>query len=337
MTIYTKSVTSNVSNIFSLKKSDFHILNHYGKHGPVFRNNVNLTQELSRRHTSRQIDILFDQGYLHLIKSHRYRNKNKFTKLYGLSIKGFIASLHEKNIQDNYFFKKYLSLFPDELKSPVKKFLSLSIAEFILYHKSIGLKIDNIYDMPKYIKEIIYDYDLITNKDDVKKFKKINDDFSVIDEIRDIITDMRSDEPNEPDEPNEYHISSSGLDTENSFIEGMITDGLNEDMRHDYNRDYYYPRESIKCEFLMNFWPYIIDEIGKETDLESHLDGVSEKSPPFGLTSYEENIQEFYKKKQFAIMTQWLKRKLNFEPTISWSFTPEELHSGNIFKKINTT
>ncbi|PHY08326.1 MAG: hypothetical protein CK527_06980, partial [Nitrosarchaeum sp.] len=62
----------------------------------------------------------------------------------------------------------------------------------------------------------------------------------------------------------------------------------------------------------------------------------SEKSPPFGLTSYEENIQEFYKKKQFAIMTQWLKRKLNFTPTISWSFTPEEFHSGNIFKKINT-
>lgn len=333
MTIYTKTVTSNVSDIFSLKKSDFHILNHYGEYGPGFRNNVNLTQELSRRHTARQIDALFDQGYLHLIKSNKYRNSDKFTKLYGLSIKGFFASLNEKNIQDNYFFKKYLSFCPEELKKPVKSFLSLCIAEFILYHKSIGLKIGNIHDMSKYVKEIIYDYDLITNKDDVKKFKKINDDFSVIDEIRDIITDMRS---GEPDEPNEYHISSSGLDTENSFIESMITDRLNEDMRHDYNRDYYYPRESIKYEFLINFWPYVIDEIGKGTNLKSELNDVSEKSPPFGLTSYEENIQEFYKKKQFAIMTQWLKRKLNFTPTISWSFTPEEFHSGNIFKKINT-
>ncbi len=333
MTIYTKSVTSNVSDIFSLKKSEFHILNHYGEHGPVFRNNVNLTQELSRRHTARQIDTLFDQGYFHLIKSHQYRNKNKFTKLYGLSIKGFFASLNEKNMHNNYFFKKYLSFFPEKLKKPVKNFLSLCIAEFILYHKSIGLKIDNIHDMSKYVKEIIYDYDLITNKDDLKKFEKIDDDFSVIDEIRDIITDMRADEPKEPEKPDEYDIDYFRLDPiEKYFIEDRI-----DDMMDDHNRDYYYPRESIKCEFLINFWSYVIDEIGKGTNLESELDNVSEKSPPFGLASYEENINEFYKEKQSAIMTQWLKRKLNFEPTITWSFTSNNLHSEDIFKKINFT
>jgi len=327
MTIYTKSVTTNVSNIFSLKESDFHILNHYGENGPVFRNKVNLTQELSRRHTARQIDTLFEQGYLHMIKSHQYRNQNKFTKLYGLSIKGFFASLNKKNIQDNYFFKKYLSFFPEELKKPVKSFLSLCIAEFILYHKSIGLKIDDIHDMSKYVKEIIYDYDLIINKNDLEKFEKIDDDFSVIDTIREIIEDMKADEPKEPEKPDEYDVDYFRLDPiEKHFIQGRI-----EDMMGDYNRDYYYSRESIKCEFLINFWPYVIDEIGKGTNLELELDGVSEKSSPFGLISYEENINEFYKKKQSAITTQWMKRKLNFEPKVTWSFTSNSIHSENIF------
>ena len=67
------------------------------------------------------------------------------------------------------------------------------------------------------------------------------------------------------------------------------------DARNDYESDYYYPRESIKYEFLINFWPYVIDEIGKGTNLISQLDSVSEKSPPFGLMSYEENINDFYK------------------------------------------
>jgi hypothetical protein len=129
---------------------------------------------------------------------------------------------------------------------------------------------------------------------------------------------MRAYEPNEPDEPNEY--STSGSDYE--------------DVWDEYNDDYYYPRESIKYEFLINFWPYVIDEIGKGANLESEIEGVSEKSSPFGLETYEENINEFYKKKQSAIMTQWLKRKLNFEPTISLSFTDEELRSGSIFKKL---
>ena len=191
--------------------------------------------------------------------------------------------------------------------------------------------------MSKYIKEIIYDYDLITNKDDLKRFKKIDDDFSVIDEIRDILTDMRSDEPKEPEKPDEYDIDYFRLDPiEKLFTEDRI-EGRVEEMMKDYNRDYYYPRESIKYEFLINFWPYVIDEIGKGTNLESELNDVSEKSPPFGLASYEENINEFYKKKQSAIMTQWLKRKLNFEPTITLSFTSNDLHSGNIFKKINPT
>lgn len=330
MTIYSNTVTSKTSDILSLKEFDIQILNHYGKHGPVFRNSIH-SQSFSIRQTARKIDTLFDQGYLYLIKSQKYRNQNKFTKLYGLSIKGFIASLNKKNIYDNYIFKEYISLFPNELKYSIKKFLSLCIAEFILYHKSIGLKIDNIYDMPKYIKEIIYDYNLITNKDDLKKFEKIDNEFSVIDEIRDILKDIKSDEPNEPDEPDVYVSSNSGLESDEYFVQEQIVDNLNEEMKDDYEHDYHYPRESIKYEFLINFWPYVIDEIGKGTNLEPQLDNVSEKSPPFGLPSYEENIDEFYKKKQSMIISQWMKRKLNFEPTISLSFTPEELHSRKYF------
>ena len=95
MTIYSKTVTPDIFDMFSLQESDFAILNHYGKYGPTFRNSINL-QDRSKRQVARQIDLLFDQGYLHLIKSKKYRSSNKFTKLYGLSLKGFFASLHKK-------------------------------------------------------------------------------------------------------------------------------------------------------------------------------------------------------------------------------------------------
>jgi len=219
--------------------------------------------------------------------------------------------------------------FSEEFQIPVKNFLRLCIIEFILYHKSIGLKIDDIRDMPKYIKDIIYDFDLISDRVDKIKFKKIDNDFSVIDEIREILTDIKANEPIEPDEPNQYVSTNSRLEPDEYFAQEQMIDDLNEEMRNDYESDYYYPRESIKYEFLINFWPYVIDEIGKGTNLISQLDSVSEKSPPFGLMSYEENINDFYKQKQSMIINQWSKRKLNFEPAISFSL--EELRTRMFF------
>jgi len=279
MTIYTKSVTSDISKLFSLEKSDIDILNHYGKYGPILRNSINL-QDKSKRQVARQIDLLYQQGYLHLIKTRKYRSSDKFLKLYGLSLKGFIVSLNKQKIDDNYYFKKYISLFSDEFKITVMKFTKLLISEFILYHKSIGLKIESIHFMSKYIREIIYDYDLILNKNDMDKLKKIHDDMIIIDDIRDLVSDVEIYDGDEP------HLT----------------------------------KEHVKIEFLINFWPYIIDELGKGTDIEYELENIFDDVLPFGLSNYEEEFTDFANKKKSMIMQQWSLRKLNFTKDFSLSF-----------------
>lgn len=275
MTIYTKSVTSDVSKLFSLSDSDIDILRHYGKHGPTLRNSINL-QNKSKRQVARQIDLLYQRGYLYLIKSKKYRSSNKFIKLYGLSLKGFIISLNDQNVDSNYYFKKFVSLFSGDLQLLVKKYIKLLISEFILYHKSIGLKIDSIYFMSKYIREIIYDYDLILNEADIDKLKKIHDDMIIVDKIRDLITDIEM-----YDDPSKEHI---------------------------------------KIEFLINFWPYVIDEIGKGTDIERELENISDDLSPFGLSEYIEDFKKFSKEKNSMILKQWQLRKLDFTKAYSLSF-----------------
>jgi len=308
MTIYTKSVTSDVSKLFSFEDDDSNveILNNFGKYGPILRNSINL-QDKSKRQVARQIDSLYEQGYLYLIKSKKYRSSDKFLKLYGLSMKGFIVSLNKQKIDDNYYFKKYISLFPDEFKIPVTKFTKLLISEFILYHKSIGLKIDSIHFMSKYIRKIIYDYDLILNESDMDKLKKIHDDMIIIDDIRDLITDIKT---YDGDEPDEYSFSHSGVD---DFEESIIEEMFEDDQPHP-------TKEHVKIEFLINFWPYVIDELGNGTDIEYELENISDDVPPFGLSDYEEEFTDFANQKKSMIMQQWSLRKLNFIKDFSLSF-----------------
>ena len=306
MTIYTKSVTSDISKLFSLEKSDIDILNHYGKYGPILRNSINL-QDKSKRQVARQIDLLYQQGYLHLIKTRKYRSSDKFLKLYGLSLKGFIVSLNKQKIDDNYYFKKYISLFPDDLQILVMRFTKLLISEFILYHKSIGLKIDSINLMSKYIREIIYDYDLILNEIDKDKLKKIHNDMIIIDDIRDLITDIKT---YDGDEPDEYSFSHSGVD---DFEESIIEEILEDDQPHP-------TKEHIKIEFLINFWPNVIDELGNGTDIEYELENISDDVPPFRLSDYEEEFTDFANQKKSMMMQQWSLRKLNFIKDFSLSY-----------------
>jgi len=306
MTIYTKSVTPGVSSMFSLNKTEICILNDYGKNGPLFRNSINLAGG-KKRQASRQIDVIFEKGYLHLVKKKPYRNIKKFTKLFGLSLKGFFSSLNEQKIDENYLFKQFISLFPDDLKVPVSKFLKLCIAEFILYHKSIGLKIDGIIDLSKYVKDLIYDFDLIVDKHDKLILEKIHNDMIIIDDIRDILRDYET--YNEEDDL-DILFSHSGLDDfEISFIEDKLEPEKN-----------YSTKEHTKYEFLINFWPYVINELGKGIDIENELENISNDMPPFGLSDYDEDFKEFTNQKRSMIMNQWRLRKLNFTKSYSLSF-----------------
>ncbi|MDA1346212.1 MAG: hypothetical protein O3C48_03245, partial [Crenarchaeota archaeon] len=142
---------------------------------------------------------------------------------------------------------------------------------------------------------------------DKDKLKKIHDDMIIIDDIRDLITDIKT---YDGDEPDEYYFSHSGLD---DFEESVIEEMFEDDESHP-------TKEHIKIEFLINFWPYVIDELGRGTDVESELENISNDVPPFGLSDYEEKFTDFANQKRSIIMEQWSLRKLNFIKDYSLSF-----------------
>ncbi len=302
MSIYVNTVISSASrNLFKLNDDDLFILSEFGKIGESKRTKINIGT-IKQRQISRKCDVLQKMGFLYVVESKPYRNQpHKEIKTFSLSFKGMLASfvINQSNINNNYYFKKYVSLFPKNLQNSVKKFVSLYIAEFLLYHKSIGLEIINIQNLLKYIKDIIYDYDLILNETDMYKLKKIHDDMVIIDDIRDLITDVKT---YDGDEPDEYYFSRSGVD---DFEESVIEEMLKDNLPHP-------TKEHIKIEFLINFWPYVIDAIGKGVDIESELENISNDEPPFGLTDYDEDFDTFTEEKKSMIMKQWSFRKLNF-------------------------
>ena len=302
MSIYVNTVISSASrSIFKLNDDDLFILSEFGKIGESKRTKINIGT-IKQRQISRKCDVLQKLGFLYVVESKPYRNQpHKEIKTFSLSFKGMLASfaIKQSNIENNYYFKKYVSLFPKNLQNSVKKFMSLYIAEFLLYHQSIGLEIINIQNLLKYIKDIIYDYDLILNEVDKDKLKKIHDDMIIIDDIRDLITDIKT---YDGDEPDEYYFSHSGLD---DFEESVIEEMFEDDESHP-------TKEHIKIEFLINFWPYVIDELGRGTDVESELENISNDVPPFGLSDYEEKFTDFANQKRSIIMEQWSLRKLNF-------------------------
>ena len=82
----------------------------------------------------------------------------------------------------------------------------------------------------------------------------------------------------------------------------------------------YSTKEHTKYEFLINFWPYVINELGKGIDIENELENISNDMPPFGLSDYDEDFKEFTNQKRSMIMNQWRLRKLNFTKSYSLSF-----------------
>jgi hypothetical protein len=310
MSIYLNTViTSGSKVLFELPDDDFFILSEFGKIGETYRRKINIGR-LEQRQISRRCDVLYEKGFLHLIKSTPYQNQShKKIKTFGLSLKGFLSSCYvrQSNLNNNYYFKKYISLFPSDLQKPVKQFLTLHIAEFLLYHKSLKLQIKNLDNLSLYIRNIIYDYDLILNHDDKIKLEKIHNDMVIIDDIRDIISEYKI---LDGEEPSDVSFSHLGLDDfEISFIDDELESGKN-----------YPTKEHIKYEFLINYWPYVIDELGKGTDVECELENISDDAPPFGLSEYGEDFKEFAAHKRSMIMSQWQLRKLDFLKSYDMSF-----------------
>ncbi|GKS66872.1 hypothetical protein YTPLAS73_04190 [Nitrosarchaeum sp.] len=154
MVIYQNPVIkSSSSDVFNLEDSDFHILAEFAKKGETFRTRINLTK-LQERQISRRCDVLHELDFLHLVKSKTYRNQpKKKTVIFGLTLKGFLASLHYCNVEDSYLLKKYLkNIKNDKLIHAQRNYIKSHIAYFLKYHQSVGISLKNMSDIAQYLE-----------------------------------------------------------------------------------------------------------------------------------------------------------------------------------------
>lgn len=146
MLIYQNTVIKSTSaKVFILDDSDFHILSEFAKKGETFRTRINLAN-LEERQISRRCDKLLKFGFLHLVNFKKYRNQpKKQTKILGLSLKGFLASMHYCNIEDNYLTKKYLKGIKDkELSKVVLNYLKDDLIYFLTHNNYRGITLNKM-------------------------------------------------------------------------------------------------------------------------------------------------------------------------------------------------
>lgn len=175
MAIYqNKPIKSLSGEVFSLGDGDFAILYNFAIKGETTRHQIITTQD--KKTVSRKIDILFKKGFLNLRKSTPFRNQpHKTTKFFGLSLKGFLASLHYCNIEDNYLTKKYLKGIKNkELSKAILNYLKDYLLHFFTYNSIRGLTLDNMNNISSWVEN----YDSLSgfSEDEEKHLNMLRDD-----------------------------------------------------------------------------------------------------------------------------------------------------------------
>lgn len=154
MAIYqNKPIKSLSGEVFSLDDGDFTILYNFAMKGEATRHQIITTQD--KKTVSKKIDILFEKGFLNLRKSTPFRNQpHKTTKFFGLSLKGFLASLHYCNVEDNYLTKKYLKGIKNkELSKSILNYLKDYLLHFFSYNSIRGLTLDRMKDISRWVED----------------------------------------------------------------------------------------------------------------------------------------------------------------------------------------
>lgn len=300
MTIYKNQVIkSYCREVFKLENIDFQILGEFAKKGETYRNRIQLAY-LSERQVARRINKLNELGFLHLVKSTQYRDSKKKNKIFGLSFKGFFASLSIVELEKNYLIKKFLKEIDLEIHKNMIEFLKIYVLEFLIYHKELGISLEKTKDLSTYVREIVYDHSLIEYSSKSRNYlETIENEIEIIDEISDQITDLRTSEERDIFDPEE---------------EGYVES------------------EANKHEFLINFWPNLLDEIGKGKNLERELLGFSYDVRVFDIKDVKLDIKKEHEKKFITMQEQWLKRKMNFTKPIVFTWDGKTSIS-EIFKK----
>lgn len=294
-----QAIKSYCREVFKLENVDFHILGEFAKKGETYRNRIKLAY-LSERQVSRRINELNELGFLYLVKSTSYKDSKKKNKIFGLSFKGFFVSLSIIDLEKNYLIKIFLKEVEGEIHKNLVEFLKNYILEFLIYHKELGITLEKTNNLATYFRDILFDHSLIEYNPKSKNIlKSIQNETEVIDEIQDQISDLETSE------------------------EGDIFDPENEG---------YIESEANKHEFLINFWPNLLDELGKGGNLERELLGFSYDDRVFDIKDVKLDIKKEHEKKFITMQEQWSKRKMNFTKPIVFTWDGKTPIS-EIFKK----
>jgi len=175
--IYKNPVIKKLSNeVFDLDRLDFIILGQFAKKGDTFRSRINLA-ELSDRQTSRRIDVLYDFGFLYLKKTVPYRKNSKMhhreTKVFSLSLKGFIASLDQIDFEKNHLTKKYVKEIKDKkISKAVVEYLKDDLIYFLTHNDCRGITLNKMKNVVSWFD----DYNSVHgfSGKDLEKLNKLN-------------------------------------------------------------------------------------------------------------------------------------------------------------------
>ena len=154
MAIYqNKLIKSLIGDVFSLDNVDYAILNKFAIEGESTRHHIVTTQD--KKTVSKRIDILFNKDFLILRKKTPFRNQPaKSTKYFGLSLKGFLASLYYCNVENNYLVKKFLREIKDKkLSKLILCKIKNNLIHTLSYTSLMGITLDKIKNISSWLEQ----------------------------------------------------------------------------------------------------------------------------------------------------------------------------------------
>ena len=214
-------ISKSLKQVFTLDDYDFYILGEFAKKGEGYKYGINIAA-LKNRAIGYRVDKLYEKGFVHVIKSTPYRNiKGQYTRIFGLTSKGFIASLRTKNIKINYLTKNLLdNIENQELKNITLDYIKSDLGYFLKHNELRGMILDNIKDISSWFNE--YDNHFGFSKeskmilDDMKKYKETQSNI-LNQKIKSIYDDKKSNSIN--NYLKKWHSSINSLSHKQNFKE----------------------------------------------------------------------------------------------------------------------
>jgi len=182
---YIKKLTKQV---FNLKDSDYRILGTIARLGYLNKNQINnnIANSTPPEVRWRIGKILFPGEFVFVKEKKSYRNiKNAFgkgnkviSKKYGLTMKGFLASLAFCPLKENYLIKEYRTWLTPKIEDDVLEYIQRQLILYFLTLQYQGIKLDYMVAPFAHLHET--DLEILpedVSKKVLKNFKFLRNDF----------------------------------------------------------------------------------------------------------------------------------------------------------------